>query len=195
MIKSEIFLEDCLQGMKRYSDQYFDLAIVDPPYGINAPTMNMGSHPNRSKNDGYNSGPGISTAVKLKGRLNNGGGKFSNRLLNNSLIDWDSEPPPPEYFKELFRVSKNQIIFGGNYFNLSPTRCIICWDKLQPWENFSQWEFIWTSFDKPAIMLRVSNTGGANKTTKIHPTEKPLLLYNKIFSRFAKDGMQILDTH
>ena len=134
---STVFNEDCLTGMKRYPDNYFDLAVVDPPYGINATNMQMGSAPNRSRTDGYNSGPSISTAIKTKGRLNAGSGKLKNRLLNTSLIDWDNEKPSQEYFDELFRVSKNQIIWGGNYFDLKTTRCVLCWDKCQPWENFS----------------------------------------------------------
>jgi site-specific DNA-methyltransferase (adenine-specific) len=178
--------------MSRYPDGYFDLAIVDPPYGINAPTMQMGQNLSRKVN-GY---PAESTAARLKkGRLNQGSGKLKNRVLNRSIIEWDSEIPSPEYFSELFRVSKNQIIFGGNYFNLPPTRCIICWDKVQPWENFSQWEMAWTSFDMPAKMYRISNTGGANLDTKIHPTQKPIPLYRKILKDFATPGQVILDTH
>lgn len=162
--------------MARYPDKYFDLAIVDPPYGINAPNMQMGSHPNRSKNDGFGSGPGISTAVKLKGRLNSGGGKLKDRKLNTSSIAWDNQIPSDKYFKELKRVSKNQVIWGGNYFPLPPTRCILAWDKMQPWENFSQFELAWTSYDKPAGLFRQSNTGGNNLETKIHPTQKPVRL-------------------
>lgn len=192
---STVFLEDCVTGMKRYTDNYFDLAIVDPPYGINATNMQMGSHPNRSRNDGYGSGPGISTAVKVKGRLNTGSGKLKNRMLNKSVIDWDNEKPTQEYFEELFRVSKNQIIWGGNYFDLKPTRCVLCWDKCQPWENFSQWEMAWTSYDKPAALFRYSNTGGANAEKKIHPTQKPTELYDWILRRFANDGFKIIDTH
>ena len=184
-----------MEGMKEFPDKFFDLAIVDPPYGINAPNMQMGSNPNRSKNDGYNSGPAVSTTVKLKGRLNQGSGKLKNRILNTSEIEWDNEIPGPDYFAELFRVSKNQIIWGGNYFPLPPTRCIICWDKMQPWDNFSQWEMAWTSFDKPAKMYRISNTGGANAETKIHPTQKPIALYDLIYRDFVDDSMRILDTH
>ena len=195
MNTSDTFLMDCIVAMKEWPDNYFDLAVVDPPYGINAPNMKMGSHPNRSRFDGYGSGPGVSTTVKLKGRLNQGSGKLKNRLLNTSPISWDSEIPSPEYFYELFRISKNQIIWGGNYFDLPPTRCIICWDKLQPWDNFSQWEMAWTSFDKPAKMYRISNTGGANKDKKIHPTQKPILLYDNIFRDFSTEGMKIIDTH
>lgn len=195
MANSTVILGDCVQLMKGYADNYFDLAVVDPPYGINATEMQMGSAPNRSRTDGYNSGPSISTAIKTKGRLNTGSGKLKNRRLNTSSIDWDNEKPTQEYFEQLFRVSKNQIIWGGNYFDLKPTRCVLCWDKCQPWENFSQWEMAWTSFDKPAALYRYSNTGGANTEKKIHPTQKPEKLYDWIFRRFAKEGMKIIDTH
>lgn len=188
--------EDNMELMARYPDNYFDLAIVDPPYGINATEMQMGSNPTRKGHLQYG---GISTAVKLKkGRLNSGGGKLKNRLLNKSEIDWDNEIPSDDYFNELFRVSKNQIIFGGNYFPFlwkNPSRGIIFWDKLQPWDNFSQFELAWTSFDKPAAKISISTTGGANKEKKIHPTQKPVELYKEILSRFAKNGDKILDTH
>ena len=120
---------------------------------------------------------------------------MKNRLLNTSDIDWDDDIPSLEYFEELRRVSKNQIIFGGNYFDLPPTRCVVCWDKCQPWENFSQWEMAWTSFDKSAALFSYSNTGGANKETKIHPTQKPTALYEWLLSKYAKAGDRILDTH
>lgn len=100
---------DCMEGMKEYPDKYFDLAIVDPPYGINSPNMSMGSNKSRSR-DGY---PGVSTAEKLrKGRLNAGAGKLKNRALQKMNCEWDFTPPGPEYFEELFRVSKDQIIWG-----------------------------------------------------------------------------------
>ena len=183
---------DCLEAMRQMPDKCFTLAVVDPPYGINAPNMSMGTNKSRTKT-GY---AGESTARKLKkGRLNQGAGKLKNRALQTMPIAWDDAPPPKEYFDELFRVSENQIIFGGNYFNLPPTRCIICWDKCQPWENFSQWEMVWTSFDKPAALFRYSNTGGANAERKIHPTQKPIALYRWIFSHYAKQGDRILDTH
>lgn len=161
MPQSNVFNMDCMEAMKDLPDGFFDLAIVDPPYGINAPNMNMGSNPNRSRNDGHGSGPALSTADRLKkGRLNQGSGKLKNRALNTMNCDWDFEKPTKEYFDQLFRVSKNQIIWGGNYFDLPPTRGVGCWDKLQPWENFSQWEMAWTSFDCPAWKVAISNTGG-----------------------------------
>lgn len=190
---SEVFNEDNITGMKRYPDKFWDLGIVDPPYCIDAANMSMGSNASRKKN-GY---PGVSTATKLrrKNRLNSGGGAMKNSTLVNSNLDWDKEPPPPEYFEELFRVTKNQIIWGGNYFDLPPTRCIICWDKKQPWDNFSQWEMAWTSFDSPASMFRMSNTGGLNHEKKIHPTEKKIELYRWLIHKYAKPGDKILDTH
>jgi site-specific DNA-methyltransferase (adenine-specific) len=84
---------------------------------------------------------------------------------------------------------------GGNYFQLPTTRCIVCWDKCQPWENFSQWEMAWTSFDKPAALYRLSNTGGRNDEKKIHPTQKPVKLYKWLLSKYANPGDKIIDTH
>lgn len=194
MTNIELLNIDNLEYMKEKPDKFFDLAIVDPPYGINAPNMNMGSNPTRRRDDGYGSGPSIGTANRLQ-RLNGGGGKLKNRILNTSKIDWDYEKPSQEYWDELFRISKNQIIWGGNYFDLGPTRCVICWDKRQPWENFSQWEMAWTSFDKPAAHFSYSNTGGANQETKIHPTQKPVALYKWLLHRYGNAGDKILDTH
>lgn len=189
---SEVYNMDCMEYMKSIPDKFFDLAVVDPPYGINAPNMKMGTNLNR-KRGGYN-GESVAQRIK-KGRLNTGSGKLKNRALNTMNCDWDSNPPSKEYFNELFRVSRNQVIWGGNYFPLPPTRGILCWDKLQPWENFSQFELAWTSFDCPAAIIRLSNTGGANKETKIHPTQKPVKLYEWVFEKFAKPGYKILDTH
>lgn len=154
---SEVYCMDWRQGVKNIADKFYDIAIIDPNYGINAPKMQMGSNPNRKGEGQY---PGVSTAVKLKGRLNTGSGKLKNRILNRSEINWDNSIPSPEDFKEIFRISNNQIIWGGNYFPLPPTRCIIAWDKCQPWNNFSQVEIAWTSYDYPAKLYRVSNTGG-----------------------------------
>lgn len=183
---------DCMEYMKDIPDKYYDLAIVDPPYGINAPNMTMGSNMNR-KHGGYN---GESVVQRLKkGRLNQGSGKLKNRVLNTMSCEWDFYPPDKEYFNELFRVSKNQIIWGGNYFNLPPCRCFVCWDKVQPWENFSQAEFAWTSFDKPSKIVRISTTGGNNKEIKIHPTQKPVRLYKYLLKKFADPSFKIYDSH
>lgn len=190
---NSVFFGDCMDFMKTVPDGYYDIGIVDPPYGINAPNMNMGSNLKRKEIGQYS---GESVAQKLKkGRLNQGAGKLKNRNIQKMEIGWDFEPPTKEYFTELFRITKNQIIWGGNYFDLPPTRCIICWDKIQPWENFSQWEMAWTSFDKPAKMYRISNRGGANEENKIHPTQKPVKLYDKIYHDFVTPDMKIIDTH
>ena len=153
--------EDNMQLMARYEDNHFDLAITDPPYEI----------------------------PKSWG----GAGKLKNRIIQKQtkkLKIWD-KAPSKEYFNELFRISKNQIIWGGNYFDLPPTRGIICWDKKQPFPNFSAWEMAWTSFDKPAKIFRYDNRRGG----KIHPTQKPVKLYEWLLIKYAKEGDKILDTH
>jgi site-specific DNA-methyltransferase (adenine-specific) len=170
----DVRLMDCMALMAEYPDNHFDLAIVDPPYGI----LNL-------------DGQGSTMAVRKSPRQQ-GSGKLKNRLLNRSDVRWD-KAPSAEYFAELRRVSRNQIVWGGNYFDLPPTRCVLCWDKEQPWENFSQWEMAWTSFDKPAAIFHRSNCG--QEPGKIHPTQKPIRLYNWILSRFASPGQRILDTH
>jgi site-specific DNA-methyltransferase (adenine-specific) len=152
---------DCMELMRDFPDKAFDLAIVDPPYGLGERLTRQGK------------------SSHLKRR------KLS--VLDSS---WDVVPSP-EYFKELFRVSVNQIVWGGNYFALPPSRCVIAWDKMQPWENFSQWEMAWTSFDKPARLFQFDNrTGG-----KIHPTQKPVELYRWLLHNYAIPGQKILDTH
>jgi site-specific DNA-methyltransferase (adenine-specific) len=163
---SEVYLMDCIEGMKRYADKYFDLAIVDPPYNIGGDSL----HSNR----------------KLKGA-----GKLKNRAINKFNTKWDDIAPTAEYFNELKRVSKNWIIWGGNYFELGKIRCFIAWDKCQPWENFSQVELAYTSFDKPSSLFKFDN----RTTDKIHPTQKPVDLYKWILHKYAKEGDKILDTH
>ena len=176
---------DCMDAMRKFQDKFFDLAIVDPPYGIGADGFNNGSG---AKKD---SGIYGTTQRSRKNRLNAGAGKLKGRILNQSDCSWDSQPPPKEYFDELFRVSQNQIIWGGNYYDLPPARCVVVWDKIQPWENFSQVEIAWTSFDRPAALFRMCNT----MPGKIHPTQKPVELYQWLLAKFAKPGMRILDTH
>src|SRR5574344_2259292 len=166
---------DCMEFMKTIPDQYYDLAIVDPPYGINAPRMSATPCQRKSGSK----------------RLNSGAGKLKDRKLNKSNCEWDNAIPTDDYFKELFRISRNQIIWGGNYFPLPPSRCILCWDKCQPWENFSQIELAWTSFGYPAQIYKFDNrTGG-----KIPPTQKPIQLYKWLLQKYAKEGDKILDTH
>lgn len=161
---SNIYNIDCLEYMKSIPDKLFDIAIVDPPYGLDK-------------------------------KSTHGRGKLKDRCLNRGNIQkWDIRPTE-EYFQELFRVSKNQIIWGGNYFHLPPCRCFVCWDKQQVRENFSQCEFAWTSFNKPAKHITISNRGGNIDHVNWHPTAKPVELYAYLLKTFAKQGDKILDTH
>lgn len=182
---------DCMDFMRELPDKAYDLAIVDPPYGINAPNMQMG-------NNAPSRGGKSSVAVKLKkGRLNAGGKMHGKGILLQDQMDWDLDRPTIDYFNELRRISTNQIIWGGNYFTdmLPASRCWICWDKLQPWENFSQFELAWTSFDKPTRIINYSNTGGINGEAKIHPTQKPVFVYSYLLQNYANPGDNIIDTH
>jgi len=158
--------------MARYPDNYFDLAIVDPPYGLDF------------------------TKYKRVSTATNGEKYVSN---NYKKGDWDKTIPSEEYFKELFRVSKNQIIWGGNYFPLPPTQCFIFWYKQNPVANFSDGELSWTSFSKPALCFDYryygNLAGKTSATEKYHPTQKPVELYEYCISKLAKEGDKILDTH
>lgn len=155
--------EDNMQLMTRYPDKYFDLAIVDPPYGIG-------------------------------NKLVDGGGARKAKFDNDrDSIIWDDEIPKKEYFEQLFRVSKNQIIWGSNYFNLPATRCNIIWDKMQEFTG-SDFELAWTSFDKASKAFRMSRVEAYTKG-KIHPTQKPIALYKWLLDKYAKQGDKILDTH
>jgi site-specific DNA-methyltransferase (adenine-specific) len=162
--------EDNMELMARYEDNYFDLAIVDPPYGIGV-----------TKNK---------------------------RLNNNSHNDWDNEIPSVEYFTELKRVSKNQIIWGGNYFieHLENTRCYLNWDKLNHSDTYADCEMAWTSFDKNAKIFKYMWDGNrygfpkaiqgvGKKSIRTHPTQKPIALYEWLLMNYAKEGDKILDTH
>ena len=147
--------EDNMALMARYPDKYFDLAIVDPPYGIG-----ISSNPVRQQHE-------------KKG--------------------WDNAIPTKEYFYELFRVSKNQIIWGGNYFDLPPTQGFFIWDKKQPHDfSLAMCEMAWSSFQKPAKMWSLSVLKERNK---IHPTQKPIQLYEWLLMNNAEEGDKILDTH
>lgn len=170
---------DCMDFMKDIPDKYFDLAIVDPPYGLynfNCVSVNNTVKSRRNRNH--------------LSRMN-GAGKLKDRAINKLSTEFDKTPPTEEYFNELFRVSENQIIWGGNYFSLPPTRGIICWDKKQPWPNFSAWEMAWTSFDKPAKIFRYAK----GQEFAIHPTQKPVALYKWLLNEFAQKEFKILDTH
>jgi site-specific DNA-methyltransferase (adenine-specific) len=153
-----------MELMSKYPDNHFELAIVDPPYGINASKMTMGSGKNKKYKKGKN---------------------------------WDDIPPEENYFIELKRVSKNQIIWGGNYFNLPITKSWVLWDKGIYWDcSFADGEMAWTSFD---IVLRIAKIrykgflGSDNE--RIHPTQKPIALYKWLLKNYAKAGDKILDTH
>lgn len=149
---------DCMEAMKDMPDNYFELAIVDPPYGI---------------------------GINKSGRLGHYGGKGKT---------WDNELPTEEYFQELKRVSQNQIIWGGNYFNLGATRGFIIWDKQQPeGVSFASCEYAWTSFDRSAKTFYKSPMNADFK--RIHPTQKPITLYEWLLRNYAKQGDKILDTH
>ena len=156
MIDMNSFLNmDCMDGMKQFPDKYFELAIVDPPYGI-----------------GISSNPVRQAHTKK---------------------DWDDSTPKQTYFSELMRVSKDQIIWGGNYFNLPATQNYIVWDKVQP-EDFSlaMCEFAWCSIQRPAKIFKRSVLAERNK---IHPTQKPVALYEWLLTHYAHTGDKILDTH
>lgn len=166
--KIQITNEDNMLLMARYPNKYFDLAIVDPPYGIDLANMNMGL--GKSKK-----------ASKVKNR------KWSKK-------DWDNEVPTKNYFNELFRVSVNQIIWGGNYFDLGICNKFIIWDKEVPEGlSFSDCEYAWTSFNGANKIFRYS--AYLNKNEKFHPTQKPPQLYKWLLDKYAKQGDKILDTH
>ena len=157
--------EDNMLMMKRYENNHFDLAIVDPPYGID--WMNQVKNPNKGKNW---------------------------KQYNNK--EWDKNIPNKEYFDELFRVSKNQIIWGGNYMieHLYSTPCIVIWDKMQEFSG-ATFEVAWTSFKSPSKAFRMSRVQAYCNRTKIHPTQKPFELYEWLLVNYAEKGNKILDTH
>ena len=158
---------DCMEVMKHIKDNEFELSCVDPPYGINMAMGHKGS--------------------KKRGDAN----KYKNFAGN------DSQTPKQEYWDELFRVSKNQIVWGGNYMMeyLKSTPCFLIWDKVQP-EQFSMAmaEFAWTSFKTPAKIYK-KRVVGADPGGRIHPTQKPVKLYEWLLNNYAKEGDKILDTH
>ena len=165
--------EDNMELMKRYEDNHFDLAIVDPPYGIGIDGDINIRKPDRK-----------STWDKKE--------KYTQKK-------WDKEPPNNKYFEELKRVSKNQIIWGGNYFTdyLTPSKCWLFWDKIfDKTFNFSHGELAWTSFNSQLKMFKQSSKaetrGGKDR---IHPTQKTIKLYEWILDNYAKEGDKILDTH
>jgi len=154
---------DCLPFMKQCEDNQFDLAIVDPPYGIGMDGGNVGYK-------GFNN-------FEKKG--------------------WDKAIPEQEYFEELFRISKNQIVWGGNYFGLPATRCFLVWDKGEGFYNrtYAECELAWTSFDKNTVKYKRDPLAKGDYKGKIHPTQKPVNLYKWILMNYAKEGDKIFDSH
>ena len=170
--RSAVFNMDCMEFMKDVPDKFFNLAVVDPPYGIDI-------------------------AEKLaNGWVSKAGGtKFEAK-------DWDKYTPTQEYWDELFRVSKNQIVWGGNYFMSKIKRdspCWIFWDKNNGDSLFADGEMAWTSFDSPVRLAKIHWCGSAAKhetgQNKIHPTQKPIKLYEWLLMKYAKPNDLILDTH
>jgi len=157
-----------MEYMKELPDKYFDLAIVDPPYGIK-----------QNKNQGKS----IGLRKKWIG--------YDKKKYTSK--NWDNEPPTAGYFTELYRVSKNQIIWGANYFKLKQTKGIIAWDKQCDGTGFSHFELAFTSFDKSAKIFRYPIQGESQK--RIHPTQKPVQLYKWLLTKYAKPNDKILDTH
>jgi site-specific DNA-methyltransferase (adenine-specific) len=147
-----------MEYLATLEDNAFELAIVDPPYGIN---------------------------INSSGRLGHYGGKGKK---------WDENTPKEDYFTELRRVSKEQIVWGGNYFEMPATRCFLIWDKQQPANvSFASCEYAWTSFNQSAKThyQRPQNADAY----RIHPTQKPVKLYEWLLMNYAKEGDRILDTH
>jgi len=162
---NKIYNMDCMDGMSGFPDKYFELAIVDPPYGIGMDGGNVGYQ-------GFN---------------------------NFEKKDWDKSIPNKNYFDELYRVSKNQIIFGGNYMTrfLLPSRCWLIWDKGEGFKNrtYAEAEIAWTSFDKNIKIFKHDPLAKGDYRGKIHPTQKPVALYTWLLNNYAKQGDKILDTH
>ena len=160
--------EDNMELMSRYPDKYFDLAIVDPPYGIE-----------RFKK--------VTTTPTVKD-------VHAKRFQRMETVN--NEKPTLNYWNELFRVSKNQIVWGANNFELPPSEYFLCWNKEQAMPNFASLEYAWVSMGlkKPAKLFTYS-IHKHNHTNKIHPTQKPVALYKWILKNYATEGDKILDTH
>ena len=167
-------LGDCMDLMKDKPDNYYDLSICDPPYGIKEPAFRRNDNNSLSKK-----------ACKTK--------EYNTSVFNQHI-------PDDEYFKELFRVSKNQIIWGGNYFSMKASRCWIVWDKHTKDAQWADAELAWTSFKTSVRIFDFAWNGMIqgdmkNKEQRIHPTQKPVALYKWLLQNYAKEGDKILDTH
>jgi site-specific DNA-methyltransferase (adenine-specific) len=157
--KIELIHDDCMNYMRSLQDKAFDLAIVDPPYGINVNAMNMGSR---------------------------------NTVKPDKSKKWDLQVPDDSYFHELFRVSKNQIIFGGNYFSLPKSQYFVIWDKGETMygRDFAECEYAWVRSGGTRIFKK-----SPNQLDRIHPTQKPVELYKYLLHNYGNKGDKILDTH
>ena len=163
---SEVFNIDCMELMARYPDKYFDLAIVDPPYGL----------------DDWNE---RGSNKKL----------YNKKHMNLEQIqNFEKKAPQQDYFDELFRVSKHQIVWGGNHFldYLGKTKQIIVWDKTIRGMHFNDCEIAWASGIKEACRIF---TKSANNLNRIHPTQKPVALYDWIYHNYLPEGGKVIDTH
>jgi site-specific DNA-methyltransferase (adenine-specific) len=156
---------DCMELMAKTPDNYYDLAIVDPPYGLGTKTTDGGTKKNSQT-------------------------KF---MLDIRRTNWDNSIPQKEYFNELKRISKEWIIWGGNYMaeNIGNVKCIIIWDKMTYIPTMSQYEFAFCSMNKHPKLVKI-NSNDANRQ---HPTQKPVKLYEWLLTKYAKQGDKILDTH
>lgn len=180
--KIRITNQDNMELMAHYPDNYFDLAIVDPPYGIDADKAQNAAAESRKKANG-------------KSKAGRGWKEYK-------PTEWDSEIPKDEYFKELFRVSKKQIIWGGNYFPYiwNYSNSFIIWNKMQRDFSLADGELAWYSESNKAMRTFDFSRGGAladnNKNGgRFHPTQKPVKLYEWLLMNYAKEGYKILDTH
>lgn len=192
---------DCMEYMKTLPDNAFDLAVVDPPYGGGF-TEGGGCQGWFKK---YHEAPAAererenetveslwTTIRQVQTRRGEWHGKRKYHGEGKKIISWDVAPGQ-EYFEELFRISRNQIIWGGNYFPLPPTRCFLIWRKLTISESFTMAmaEYAWTSFNSNAKVFEYA----PQDITRFHPTQKPVALYRWIFKNYSKPGDRIIDTH
>ena len=209
---SEVHNCDCLEYMKTLPDNYFDLMIADAPYGDGLHAEDGGGkgwftkYNQRAPESDYNKARSQSVHVERErenqepyNRFGNPGSKFEKYKREGAdgkkIIAWDVAPSE-DYFKEMFRVSRNQIIWGGNYFQLPPTRCFIVWKKLTISENFSMAmaEYAWTSFNSNAKVFEGAPQGKPGDP-RWHPTSKPIALYKFCLKHFAKPGDKIFDPY
>jgi site-specific DNA-methyltransferase (adenine-specific) len=191
------FNRDCMEAMREFPDKFFDIAVVDPPYGVG--TVTYMPRTREKAFGGYVDKYDITVAtidinqrskVKVDVVHSKCGGKTVTSFGDENVS------PCPEYFEELFRVSKNQVIWGGNYFLLPPSRGFIVWRKTTVSESFSMamCEYAWMSFNTNAKVFEASPQG-TTADPRVHPTQKPIELYAWILKNYAKPGDKILDTH